>query len=329
MKDNILGSKKLQLSRLGLGCMGMSECYGKTDDQESIKTIHRAFELGITHFDTADCYGLGHNEQLLAKAIKGFREKAIIASKCGFVRNHQTGEFVTVNGTAEYIKDCCEVSLKRLKIDYIDLFYLHRADPNTPIEESMGALSDLVKQGKILHIGLSEVSVDTISRANQVYALTAIQSEYSLWHREPEIEVIPLCKSLNIGFVAHGPVGKGFLTGKIHSVHSLEENDLRRVLPRFHDENISHNLTIIDLMQEIANEKNCTPAQLALAWVLAQDENIAAIVGTTQIKHLEENIAAAEVKLSPSELLDLNVHIPVNFAKGNLLPESFARFSNK
>jgi aryl-alcohol dehydrogenase-like predicted oxidoreductase len=329
MKESSLGINTLQISNLGLGCMGMSECYGKIDDLQSIKTIHRAFELGITHFDTADCYGLGHNERLVGKAVKGFRDKIVIASKCGMVRNPETGEFLAVNGSPEYIKKACVATLKRLEIDYLDLFYLHRVDPNTPIEESVMALSELVAEGKVLNIGLSEVSVKTIARAHQVHSLTAVQSEYSLWHRKPELEVIPLCQSLNIGFVAHGPLGKGFFTGMIETIDTLDQNDIRRILPRFQDENIKHNLQIIHVLKDIANNYNVTPGQIALAWALNQADNIVAIAGTRQIAHLEENRYAAELKLSAEELLQIEQHIPVNFPQGDLLPKSFAKFSEQ
>lgn len=328
MNKRVIGPNKLQISQLGLGCMGLSECYGKTDDDESIKTIHKAFSLGITHFDTADCYGFGHNEQLLGKSIRGFRDEIVLASKCGFVRNRESGEFLNVNGTPEYLKKCCEDSLRRLKTDYIDLFYLHRADPNTPIEVSMRALSELVKEGKILNIGLSEVCAETIARANKVHPLTAVQSEYSLWCREPEDKVIPLCRSLNIGFVAHGPMGKGFLTGTIKSIHTLASDDLRRILPRFQDENINHNLAIISKLEEIAQKKGCTLSQIALAWVLAQGNDIVAIPGTKQISHLEENVKATNIILCQEELSQIIGHIPKSFPQGDLLPESFAKFSN-
>ncbi|MBY0377441.1 MAG: aldo/keto reductase [Gammaproteobacteria bacterium] len=328
MKKSFLGYKSLPLSYLGLGCMGMSECYGTPNDMESIKTIHRAIESGITHIDTADCYGLGHNEYLLAEALKGLREKVVLASKCGMIRNPETGQFTGVNGRPEYIKQSCEASLKRLQVDYLDLFYLHRADPDTPIEDSMGAFSDLVTEGKIRHIGLSEVAPQTIVRAHKVHPLTAIQSEYSLWHRKAEEEVIPLCQSLNIGFVAHGPLGKGFLTGTIQNVNALEANDLRRILPRFQDENISHNLAIVTVLRDIADKRDVTPAQIALAWVLAQGNNIVAIMGTKQRSHLEENLKAAYLTLSTEELLQIEQSIPLNFAKGDLLPESFAQFSD-
>ena len=328
MEKKIIGIRQLQVSQLGLGCMGMSECYGATSDSQSIETIRRAFDLGVTHFDTADCYGLGHNEQLLGKAVKDFRDRVVIASKCGMVRDPISGEFLSVNGSPEYIKKCCDASLKRLQTEYIDLFYLHRADPGTPIEISMSALSDLVKAGKIRHIGLSEVCASTISRAHRIHPVTAIQSEYSLWWREPEKEVIPLCRSLNIGFVAHGPLGKGFLTGAIRSIHSLAKDDIRRILPRFQDENIRHNLGIIEVLEDIAASRRVTPASIALAWVLAQDDHIVPIVGAKQVSHLEENRDATQLNLSQEELLQISHRIPLNFARGALLPESFAKFSN-
>lgn len=329
MKKKLLGVKQLQVSNLGLGCMGMSECYGKTNDLESTKTIHRAFELGVTHFDTADCYGLGHNEALLGKAIKGFRDKVVVASKCGFVRNTETGEFLAVNGNPDYIKEACIATLKRLDIDYLDLFYLHRADPTIPIEESVGALSELVAEGKVRHIGLSEVSAKSIAKAHRVHPLTAIQSEYSLWHRKPEEEIIPLCQSLNIGFVAHGPMGKGFFTGAIENIDSLAEDDVRRILPRFQDENIKHNLRIVQALKDISLARGVTPGKIALAWILNQADNIVAISGTKQIVHLEENVNAAYLKLSTEELLQIEQRIPPNFAQGDLLPESFAKFSEQ
>lgn len=328
MKKRAIGSAKLQISELGLGCMGMSECYGKTNDSESIRTIHRALELGITHFDTADCYGFGHNEELLAQALKGQRNKVIIASKCGFERDPESGVFFNINGSPDHIKKSCENSLKRLKTDYLDLFYLHRADPKTPIETSMEALSQLVKAGKIRHIGLSEVCADTLARAHGVYPLTAIQSEYSLWHREPEREIIPLCRELNIGFIAHGPVGKGFLTGTIKSIHGLDKDDLRRILPRFQDENITQNLSIISTLEKLARTKGYSVSQIALAWVLAQGEHITTIAGTKQIPHLEENVAALALHLSQEDLQQLDKDIPIGIAQGDLLPESFAKFSN-
>lgn len=329
MQASFLGDTNLSVSHLGLGCMGMSECYGKTNDAESIKTIHRAIELGITHIDTADCYGLGgHNERLLAKALKGFREKVVLASKCGIVRNDETGEIIGVNGRPDHIRRCCEASLKRLQVDYLDLFYLHRADVNTPIEESMGAFSDLIAEGKIRHIGLSEVSPKTIARAHKVHPLTAIQSEYSLWNRKPEEEVIPLCQSLNIGFVAHGPMGKGFLTGTIKSIDTLAADDLRRIIPRFQEGNIEHNLLMVSALQDIAAKHGVTVGQIALAWVLAQGDNIVAITGTKQVAHLEENVKAAYLRLSAEELAQINQRIPLNFAKGGLLPEALLQFSN-
>ena len=328
VEKRLLGANTLKVSKLGLGCMGMSECYGKTNDVASMHTIQKAFDLGVTHFDTADCYGQGHNEQLLGKAIKSFRDEVVIASKCGFVRDSVSGAFLGVNGTPDYIKRCCEISLKRLQVDYIDLFYLHRADINTPIEASMEALSSLVKEGKIRHIGLSEVNAHTIARAHKVHPLTSIQTEYSIWSRDPETEVLPLCKKLNIGFVAHSPLGKSFLAGKVKTIQSLGADDLRRVLPRFQDENIAENIAIIKILEEFSITKGCTVPQISLAWILAQGDNIVAIPGTKRVHYLEENIKATSITLSADELAELSHLIPVGIAKGAVLPEAFAKFSN-
>ncbi len=314
MKTRKLGG--LEVSVLGLGCMGMSEFYGETNWEESINTIHRAYDLGINFFDTADVYGFGDNEKLLGEAVKDIRIKVIIATKCGIVRDKNDPSARGVNGKPKYIKKACEESLKRLNTDYIDLYYLHRIDPNTPIEESMQALADLVKEGKIRHIGLSEADTDTIRRAHAVYPVSAIQTEYSLWSRGPELDVIPLCKELGIGFVPYSPLGRGFLTGKIKASNLLDQNDFRRNLPRFQDENFKSNLQIVTRVEAMAKEKGYTPAQLALAWVVAQTDHIVPIPGTKRIKYLEENVATVSVNLSKREIEYLNEIAPIDVAKG-------------
>lgn len=328
MKYKLLGQNKLKVSSLGLGCMGMSEFYGNSNDDESKSTIKRAYELGINHFDTADMYGLGHNELLLGSVIKDFdRNEIVIATKCGLIRNKTDGAIVGINGTSEYIKASCEASLRRLDIDYIDLFYLHRVDPEVPVEESMGSLVELVKDGKILHIGLSGADADTINKANKIYPLTAIQSEYSVWTRDEENSVIPLCNSLGIGFVAYSPIGRGFLSGQISSIEQFGDNDFRRILPRFQDNNIRHNLSIITTLKEMSNIKACSPAQLALAWIINQGSSITAIPGTRTIKHLEENVQSLNISLSQEEIAKLNDAIPLGFAKGNLLPDNLTKLT--
>lgn len=328
-KFTICGDKKLSISRIGLGCMGMSEFYGATDDTESIETIHRAYELGVNHFDTADIYGVNrHNEKLLGQAIKNFeRSKIVIATKCGFVRDDK-GAILGINGTPEHIKKSCEASLKSLGVDYIDLFYLHRLDPNTSIEISMQALSDLVKEGKILNIGLSAVGPDTIRTAHNIHKLTAIQSEYSIITRDVEQGVLPLCKELDIAFIAYSPTGSGFLTGKIKSINQFAPDDFRRIMPRLQEGNIEYNLKIVSILVDIARKKRCTPVQIALAWVLAQGDNVAVIPGTKHIPYLEENVGAADINLSHEEVLQLSQSIPFRFAKGERLPQEFSKLLN-
>lgn len=330
IKSVYLGSNNLVVSPIGLGCMGMSECYGAADDNESIKTIHRAYEIGVTHFDTADSYGFGrHNELLLGKAIKSLdRDKLVIATKCGFERAQNDPDTFVINNNPDYIKKCCEDSLKYLNLDYIDLFYLHRINPDTPIEVSMQALAELVQEGKIRNIGLSEVSARTIAKAHAIHPIAAIQSEYSLWSREAEQEVIPLCKSLGIGFVAFSPIGRGFFSGKIKTIDVLAECDARRYFPRFEPQNISTNLFLISVLEEIAKNKNCTPTQIALAWVLAKGDHIAAIPGTKRITYLEENVNAMNTKLSKEDIELLEKKIPYGSISGLRMPESFAKFSN-
>lgn len=329
MKNKSLGNQGLVTSSIGLGCMGMSEFYGESNDAESIKTIHRAFELGITFFDTADMYGPFKNEVLVGKAISPFRNQITLATKFGIVRNPENPQVRGFNGRPEYVKSACEASLKRLNVEVIDLYYLHRKDPDTPIEETVGAMGELVKEGKVKAIGLSEVNIETLLKANEVYPITALQSEYSLWSREPEEEIIPACKEMKIAFVAYSPLGRGFLTGQIKSFEDFEKGDYRRMSPRFQGENFNKNLELVKKIETIASEKGCTPSQLALAWVLAQGDFIFPIPGTKRIKYLEENAAATEVELSPEELKQINEAFPENAAAGLRYPEAMMKSVNQ
>jgi aryl-alcohol dehydrogenase-like predicted oxidoreductase len=327
MEKKKLGSQGLEVSRLGLGCMGMSEFYGSNNDEESIKTIHHAVDLGITFFDTSDMYGPFKNEELLGKAFKGIRDKVVIASKFGILR---TGDpnVRAINGRPEYVKSSCDASLKRLGVDYIDLYYQHRIDANTPIEDTVGAMADLVKEGKVRFIGLSEAGPNTIKRAHKIHPLTALQSEYSLWSRDPEDEILPLVKELGIGFVAYSPLGRGFLTGRFKSVDDFEQNDYRRFSPRFQGDNFNKNLKLVDTINEIAKSKGVTPGQLSLAWVMTQNQFIVPIPGTTKTKHLDENVAALEIKITDEELLNINKLLPKGSAAGTRYPESMMGLLN-
>ena len=291
-----LGRSELVVSALGLGCMGMSEFYGSTDDAESIATIHRALDLGINFIDTADMYGVGRNEELVGRALAGRRENAVLATKFGNVRAPD-GKFLGVNGRPEYVLQSCEGSLKRLGVDHIDLYYQHRVDTEVPIEETVGAMAQLVKQGKVRFLGLSEAAPATIRRAAAVHPIAALQSEYSLWTREPEAEILPACRELGIGFVAYSPLGRGFLTGSFRSKANLEETDFRRNHPRFQEENLERNLVLVERIEKLAAEKKCTPAQLALAWLLAKGPDIVPIPGTKRRKYLEENAAPSASRL--------------------------------
>jgi aryl-alcohol dehydrogenase-like predicted oxidoreductase len=316
MKIKPLGSEGLTASQIGLGCMGMSDFYGPLNNEESIKTIHKAYDLGVTFFDTADMYGPYKNEILVGKAIKPFRNKITLATKFGILRDPANPKARGVNGKPEYVRSACEASLKRLDVEVIDLYYLHRKDPQTPIEETIGAMADLVKEGKVKGIGVSEVNAETLQKANDTFPLSALQSEYSLWTREPEDEMIPLCKKLGIAFVAYSPLGRGFLTGQIKSFEDLDEDDFRRTSPRFTGENFNKNLELVKKIEAIAKEKNCTPSQLALAWVMAQEDFIFPIPGTKRVKYLEENVKATEIKLSENDLKEIEDVFPKNAASG-------------
>jgi aryl-alcohol dehydrogenase-like predicted oxidoreductase len=315
-----LGKSDLMVSRMGLGCMGMSEFYGPGDEGESIRTIHRALALGINFLDTADIYGLGRNEELVGKALRDRRHQAILATKFGNVRG-KDGSWQGVNGKPDYARSCCEASLRRLGVDVIDLYYQHRVDPETPIEETVGAMADLVRQGKVRYLGLSEAAPATIRRACAVHPIAALQTEYSLWTRDPEAEVLRTCRENGVAFVAYSPLGRGALTGAIRNLDDLAEGDYRRNAPRFAGGNLSRNLSLVDRLVEMAAGKKCRPAQLALAWLLARGQDIFPIPGTKHVNRLEENVGALEVSLTPEEVARIDAAFPVGAAAGTRYPE--------
>ena len=309
-----LGTQGLLVSRQGLGCMGMSDFYGPTDDAESIATIHRALELGVTFFDTSDMYGPHTNEVLVGKALAGHRDEAVIATKFGIVRDPDNPAKRAVNGRPEYVRQACDGSLLRLGVDHIDLYYQHRVDPDTPIEETVGAMAELVTEGKVRFLGLSEAAPETIARAHAVHPISALQTEYSVWSRDPEKEILPLLRELGIGFVPYSPLGRGFLTGALRSLDDLDESDFRRYQPRFQGDNLADNVAIVEVVDQLASAKGCTPGQIALAFVHAAGRDVAPIPGTKRRTYLEENVAALDVELTEEDLAVLDTVAP---AKGD------------
>jgi aryl-alcohol dehydrogenase-like predicted oxidoreductase len=315
METRRLGAE-LIVSAIGLGCMGMTECYGECDESQATATIHRALDLGITLLDTSDMYAVGANEELVGRAIRGHRDRVVLATKFGN-RRSPTGQFIGVDGRPEYVKKACEASLRRLGVDVIDLYYQHRVDKSTPIEETVGAMAELVDEGKVRYLGLSEAAPDTVRRAHSVHPLAAVQSEYSLWTRDPEARALATCRELGVGFVAYAPLGRGFLAGRFSGLDDLDSDDWRRMMPRYESENLERNLRLSAAAKFTAEAKGCTPAQLCLAWVLAQGEDIVPIPGTKHIRYLEDNVGALEVALTAEDLAALDEAFPVGAAAGD------------
>jgi aryl-alcohol dehydrogenase-like predicted oxidoreductase len=321
MHTRELGKSGLQVSAIGLGCMGMSEFYGPSDDDQSLGTLHHALDLGITLWDTADMYGVGRNEELVGRALQGHRDRVVLATKFGNVRGGD-GAFLGVDGSPDYVRRACDASLRRLGVDHIDLYYQHRVDPKVPIEETVGAMAELVQQGKVRYLGLSEAAAGTVRRAAAVHPIAALQTEYSLWTRDLEDEILPTCRELGIGLVAYSPLGRGFLTGKIQRLDDLDKSDWRRMNPRFQEENLKKNLVIAERIREIAAAKKCSPAQLALAWVLAQGSDVVPIPGTRSRRRLEENAAATQVALSADDLAKVKEVLPRDLVAGQRYPDA-------
>jgi aryl-alcohol dehydrogenase-like predicted oxidoreductase len=327
MEQRSLGKSGLKVSALGLGCMGMSEFYGSGDDEQSIATIQRALDLGVTFLDTADMYGVGRNEELVGRAVRGRRGEVVIATKFGNVRA-PNGDRLGISGKPDYVKSACEASLKRLGVEVIDLYYQHRVDPQTPIEDTVGAMAELVTQGKVRYLGLSEAGPDTIRRAHEVHPISALQTEYSLWSRDPEEQLLPLVRELGIGFVPYSPLGRGFLTGAFRKPEDLPADDFRRSSPRFMGENFQRNLDLVSKVEQIAKAKGVTASQVALAWVMAQGTDIVPIPGTKRVKYLEENVGAATVRLSAGELEQIDAAFPRGAAMGERYAEAGMRTLN-
>jgi aryl-alcohol dehydrogenase-like predicted oxidoreductase len=320
MQKRELGRSGLEVSAIGLGCMGMSDFYGAHDEAQSLETLGKAIDTGVTFWDTSDIYGPKTNEMLVGRALEGARDRVVLATKFGIMRD-DAGEFVGLNSKPEYVREACDASLKRLGVDHIDLYYQHRVDPETPIEDTVAAMARLVEEGKVRYLGLSEASADTLRRACKVHPVAALQTEYSLWSRDVEAEILPACRELGVGLVAYSPLGRGFLSGQFRSIDDLDDDDWRRSNPRFQGENFAKNLELADKVQQIAEEKSCTPAQLALAWLLAQGEDIVPIPGTRSAKRLAENAAAVDITLSADDLAAIDAIFPPDVAAGTRYPE--------